>query len=135
MFETIPAVVMTVLENNDLLVYASSVRPSKHGAVLHVGAMFPHAKNKWDPLDAEENADLRADVTKQLRKLGYKAKVRSFVFPDTGDKDVNDFLIKVLLHVGEDVTKKFVAKLKRIGAKARKARKLVAKRERLADMI
>lgn len=135
MFEIIPASVVDTLENNDLLIYSYGVRLSKHGPVLHIGAMFPHRRNKWEPLDAKENRDLRIDVKKELRKLGYKSKVRSFVHPHTGEKDVNDFRVKVLLRVGRDIKRKLVEKLKELRRQARRAKKRAARHARLGDQL
>lgn len=133
--EIIPASVMDTIENNDLLIYSYGLRLSKHGPVLHIGAQFPHQKNKWDPLDAEENRDLRMDVKKELRKLGYKSKVRSFVHPKTREKDVNDFRIRVLLRVGRDIDRELVEKLKEVRRQARRAKKRAARHARLGSRL
>ena len=133
MFERIPSKVLDVLEN-DLLAYSVKVEVLKRGPVLHVGAMFPFKKNRWEPLDAEENRELRIDVKKELARLGYKSKVRSFVYPDTGEKDVNDFRLKILLKKG-DLDPEVIVTLRKVKANLRRAKKQAAQRARLADQL
>jgi hypothetical protein len=142
-FETIiPADVVELMENNDLLIYSYCIRLTKSGPVLHIGAMFPYQKNKWEPLDVEENKELRADVKKGLRKLGYKAKMRSFVFPynrvkdkRSGKRDINDFRLKVLLRVGKDIEAERVKKLEKVRRLVRREEKRAARRARLASQL
>lgn len=135
MFDTIPVDVEETLENNDLLVYSTRITLSKHGPVLHIGAMFPYVKNRWEPLDEEENRELRMDVKKELRKLGYRAKVRSFAHPRSGERDVNDFRIKVLLQEGEDIDQEIVDRLRKIKRQLRRAKKRAAQRARLSGQL
>ena len=134
MFDAIPVSVANILENNDLSAYSVGVRVSKHGPVLQIGAMFPYERYKWEPLDAEENKELRKDVKAQLLAAGYKSKVRSFVHPDIG-VDVNDFRIRVLLRVGIDIDSEIVDKLKEIRRRLRRAKKRLAKRRRLSTQL
>lgn len=135
MFDAIPASVMDTLDNNDLLTYSCGVKLSKHGPILHIGAMFPHQKNKWEPLDAEENRDLRIDVKKELRALGFRVKVRSFVCPFTGKRDVNDFRIRILLRVDRDIKQEVVEKLKECRRARRRAKKQAILRSRLSTQL
>lgn len=134
MFERIPAKVLDVLENNDLLVYSCMLKLSKSGPVLHVGAMFPYRKNRWEPLDDEENRELRIDVKKELARLGWKSKVRSFVDPQTGEKDINDFRIRILLRK-RDVEPEVLAALKKVRSDLRRAKKQARLRARLAGQL
>lgn len=133
MFEQIPSNIVDVLDNNDLLIYSYVIRLSKHGPVLHIGAMFPYQKNRWEPLDAEENRDLRIDVKKELKRQGYQSKVRSFVHGTF--KDINDFRLKILLKKGRDIEKEEVQRLKLIRRRTRKAKKEAEKRRRLGSQL
>lgn len=123
------------MENNDLHEYSQQVVPSKQGPVLHVGAHFPYSKHRWEPLSEQENKELRIDVKKELRKLGYKAKIRSFKNPYSGEKDINDFRIQVLLEVGKDIDELAYEKIKLGRRKLRRAKKQHAQRERLSDQL
>jgi len=129
----IPQTVRVILTNNDLMPYSTQVKLTKSGCVLRMSCMFPYLRFKWEPLDEEESVDMVRDVRKELKKKGYRSKVRRKVEFD-GTKNLNVFEFRILLKEG-DLPHNFISSLEILKKEERIRSKSPKKRYRLSDQL
>lgn len=93
--DIIPGDVVDILEEAELLIYSGGY--TKEGKVCLIGTMWPYQKIGKKALTTETNTELRARIKREIIAAGYKCKVKSKVWADTGTKDLNCIEVRVLL--------------------------------------